>query len=328
MPRALICGVSGQDGAYLAALLLDKGYQVHGTTRDVATLPLSNLRALGLLDRVAITSMAPTDYGSVLAVLDQVAPDEVYLLAGQTSVGLSYEQPVEAVQSIVLGTLNLLEAMRFRRRPVRLYHASSSECFGDIGRSAANEETPFSPQSPYAVAKASAHWLVANYRAAYGLYACNGILFNHESPLRPQRFVTRKVVAAAARIWRGEREPLRLGRLDVVRDWGWAPEYVESMWAMLQQPSPADLVIATGTSSPLSSLVAQAFDQFGLDWRDHVVIDAALVRPADQAWSQGDPRRAAAQLGWQSRCDLAEIVRRLCDAERQIPSAGATLRAR
>lgn len=233
--KALICGVGGQDGAYLARLLLDKGYEVWGTSRDAQITEFRNLKLLGLDGRVALCSMAPNDFRSVLSILSRVAPDEIYFLAGQSSVGLSFEQPVETLESITVGTLNVLEAIRFLGGKIKLYHASSSECFGDVGRRPANENTPFQPRSPYAVAKASAHWIVRNYRESYGLFACSGILFNHESPLRPPRFVTRKIIDSALRIAKGERERLALGRLDIVRDWGWAPEYVEAMWAMLQR---------------------------------------------------------------------------------------------
>ena len=188
--KALICGIGGQDGAYLAQLLLNKGYEVWGTSRDAQASTFNNLNLLGIKEQAILVSMASNDFRSVLSTLKRSDPDEVYFLSGQTSVGLSFEQPVETLESITLGTLNLLEAIRFLDRPIKLYHAGSSECFGDVGTTASDEDSPFHPRSPYAVAKASAHWLVANYREAYGLFACNGILFNHESPLRPARFVT------------------------------------------------------------------------------------------------------------------------------------------
>jgi GDPmannose 4,6-dehydratase len=216
--RALICGISGQDGAYLAKLLLSKGSEVWGTSRDVQASEFRNLTTLGIADRVTLCSMAPNDFRSVLSVVALCKPDEIYFLAGQSSVGLSFEQPVETLESITIGALNILEAVRFFNKDIRIYHASSSECFGDVGKSAANEKTAFAPRSPYAVAKASAHYMVANYREAYGLYACSGLLFNHESPLRPARFVTKKVVDAAVRIARGSNEKLILGRLDISRD--------------------------------------------------------------------------------------------------------------
>lgn len=314
--RALICGVSGQDGAYLAALLLSKGYEVWGTSRDAQVASLGNLERLEIRDKIKLISMAPNDFRSVLTALSRSDPDELYFLAGQSSVGLSFEQPAETLESIAMGSLNLLEAIRFRDKPVKFYHASSSECFGDVGKHAANEKTPFHPRSPYAVAKASAHWLVANYRDAYGLFACNGILFNHESPLRPVRFVTRKITSAASRIANGSGEKLLLGRLDIVRDWGWAPEYVEAMWLMLQQSTPDDFVISTGEANSLQDFVSVAFDAVGLDWMDHVVTDQTLFRPTDIAWSQGDSGKANDILEWRSIVSMREVVSRLIDAER------------
>ena len=315
--RALICGVSGQDGAYLAKLLLAKGYEVWGSSRDIHIAQLRNLDNFGIREQLHLISMAPNDFRSVLSALQLSKPDEVYFLAGQSSVGLSFEQPVETLESITLGTLNMLEAVRFRGDPVRLYHASSSECFGDVGICAADEKTPFHPSSPYAVAKASAHWLVANYRQAYGLYACNGILFNHESPLRPSRFVTRKIVATAARIAKGSNEKLTLGRLDIVRDWGWAPEYVEAMWLMLQQQQPDDFVIATGLASSLQDFVEQTFLYFDLNWREHTLSSSEFFRPSDMNWSQGNPEKARRVLGWESRSDMPAVVKMLCAAECQ-----------
>jgi len=316
MKTALICGVSGQDGAYLARHLLNQGYRVVGTSRDAQTADFSNLIRLGIRQQVAVASMVLTDFRSTLQTLAKTEPDEIYNLAGQTSVGLSFEQPVETLESIATGTLNLLEAIRFLDRPIRLYNAGSSECFGDTGGVAANEDTPFRPRSPYAVAKATAHWEVANYREAYGLFACSGILFNHESPLRPERFVTRKIVAAAGRIARGSPERLRLGNLAVYRDWGWAPEYVEAMWRMLQLEEARDLVIATGVSHALEDFVAAAFAEHALDWRDHVVQDPALFRPAEIAYNGGDASQAQVLLNWQARYRMPDVVRLMVAAER------------
>jgi GDPmannose 4,6-dehydratase len=306
--KALICGIGGQDGAYLTQLLLAKGYQVWGTSRDAQMSSFANLRALGVREQVNLLSMAPTDFRSVLSALKRSDPDEVYFLAAQSSVGLSFDQPAETLESISSGTLNLLEAMRFLGKPVKFYHASSSECFGDLGQQAATENTPFRPRSPYAVAKASAHWLVANYREAYGLFACNGILFNHESPLRPERFVTQKIAYAARRIANGSRERLALGRLDIVRDWGWAPEYVEAMWRMMQADKPDDYIIATGESNTLENFVAAAFSAFGLNWKNHIDSDPTLFRPTDIAWSEGDPSKSSQELGWTAKARMKEIA--------------------
>jgi GDPmannose 4,6-dehydratase len=244
----------------------------------------------------------------------KIEPDEVYNLAGQSSVGLSFEQPVETLESIATGTLNLLEAIRFTGAPIRFYNAGSSECFGDIGDRAADEMTPFRPRSPYAVAKAAAFWEVANYREAYGLFACSGILFNHESPLRPQRFVTQKIVAAACQIAQGSSQQLHLGNLSIVRDWGWAPEYVEAMYLMLQQETPDDYAIATGESYSLEEFVAQAFAAVGLNWHEHVVTDSSLLRPTDLAISRGNPAKAKKKLGWQAQYKMQDIVRMMVEA--------------
>ena len=315
MKRAMICGVSGQDGALLANLLISKGYQVWGTSRDAQVANFGNLKTLGISSSVNLLSMAQTDFKSVLNSLSRSDPDEVYFLSGQSSVGLSFEQPAETIESISLGVLNLLEAIRFIGKPVRIYNASSSECFGDVGKQRATEEMPFHPRSPYGVAKASAHWLVTNYREAYGLFACNGILFNHESPLRPERFVTRKIVSSACRVSLGSNEKLHLGRLDVVRDWGWAPEYVEAMWKMLQIDIPGDYVIATGYSVKLQDFVARAFEYVDLDWKEHVDSDELLFRPSDIVHSSADPTKASKILGWSATTIMPQLVDRLMEAE-------------
>ena len=314
MNKALICGVGGQDGAYLARLLLDKGYEVYGTSRDVNVQRFGGLDSLGLNGRIKLLSMAPNDFRSVLQTLSLSQPDEIYNLAGQSSVGLSFEQPVETIESVAIGTLNLLETIRFIDRPIRLYSAGSSECFGDTGTARANEDTPFRPRSPYAVAKACAHNLVANYREAYGMHASTGILFNHESPLRPERFVTQKIIRGAARIARGELDVLPIGNLDIHRDWGWAPEYVDAMWRMLQQDSPSDYVIATGRTASLEEFVALAFGHFCLDWRNHVRQDTALLRPSDIRFGAADPSRARDRLGWQATVSLEELITSMCRA--------------
>lgn len=315
MKKALICGVSGQDGAYLAKLLLNQGYSVCGTSRDAQMSSFKNLVRLGIRDQVKLESAALTDFRSVLQVLMKNQPDEVYNLAGQSSVGLSFEQPVETLESISVGTLNLLEAIRFTGEPIKFYNAGSSECFGDIGTEAADETTPFRPRSPYAVAKSAAFWQVANYREAYGLFACSGILFNHESPLRPQRFVTQKIVATVSRIAQGSQEKLYLGNVGIKRDWGWAPEYVEAMYKILQQEEPDDYVIATGESYTLEEFVVAAFDSVGLNWQDYVITDRSLFRPTDLAISRGNPAKAKEKLGWQAQYKMPDIVRMMVEAK-------------
>jgi len=314
MKTALICGVSGQDGSYLAKLLLEKGYKVYGTSRDAQISSFRNLLRLGIREEVEYKSLVPTDFRSVLQVISQVKPDEVYNLAGQTSVGLSFDQPVETLESIATGTLNFLEAIRFIGEPIKFYNAGSSECFGDIGDRPADENTPFRPRSPYAVAKSTAFWQVANYREAYNLFASSGILFNHESPLRPARFVTQKIIAAACRIAKDKSEKLYLGNISVKRDWGWAPEYVEAMYLMLQEPQPDDYVIATGHSYSLEDLVHQAFSCVGLNWRDHVVTDPSLLRPTDLAVSKANPGKANEKLRWKAKYKMPEVVRMMVEA--------------
>ncbi len=308
---ALICGVSGQDGSYLAQLLLDKGYRVFGTSRDVQGSGFANLRQLGIKEQVQYISMVPEDFRSVLVALRKSSPDEIYYLAGQSSVGLSFEQPAETIQSITLGTLNVLEGCRMMDKQIRLYHAGSGECFGDTQGKPANEQTPFYPMSPYAVAKSSAYWLVNNYRDAYGLFACTGILFNHESPLRPERFVTQKIICAVKRIAQGSKERLKLGRLDIARDWGWAPEYVDAMWRMLQQDKAQDFVIATGTTMTLEEFVQAAFEQAGLHWRDYVIQDPSLFRPTDLAIGRADPGKAEKMLHWQASIRGVDVVKKM-----------------
>jgi GDPmannose 4,6-dehydratase len=307
--NALICGVSGQDGAYLARLLLDKGYQVHGTARDAQMATFGNLECLGVKSHITFHSMALNDFRSVLQVLAKVTPDEIYNLAGQSSVGLSFDQPVETLESISVGTLNLLEVIRFLQIPIRLYNAGSGECFGNTGGEPADENTPFRPRSPYAVAKSTAFWEIANYRDAYNLFACTGILFNHESPLRPERFVTRKIVNAACRIAGGSKEKLRLGNISIARDWGSAEEYVEAMWLMLQQDTPEDFVIATGETNTLEEFVAESFACVGLDWHDHVVSDQTLLRPSEIMVSRGNPEKAFVKLGWRAKLKMRDVIK-------------------
>jgi GDPmannose 4,6-dehydratase len=311
---ALITGIGGQDGAYLARLLVSKGYQVFGTSRDAGVSRFDSLAQLGVLGQVKLLSMAPNDFKSTLTAISKARPDEIYHLAGQTSVGLSFDQPSETIESITIGTLNILEALRFLALPARFYHASSSECFGDTAGLAADEHTPFNPVSPYAVAKCAAHWLVRNYREAHKMYAANGILFNHESELRPARFVTQKVVQAAYRISRGSTEKLVLGDLGMSRDWGWAPEYVEAMWQILQAEQADDFVVATGEANSLQDFVAEAFTCFGLDWTEHVQHSDQFTRPNEIPWSQGNPEKAHKMLGWRASKRMRDVVRILSAA--------------
>lgn len=315
--KALIFGVSGQDGAYLARFLLGKEYEVFGASRDAQISSFANLNTLGIHQQVKTVSVALNDFRSVLQTLNQLKPDEVYNLAGQSSVALSFEQPVETLESISVGALNILEAIRFIGRPVRFYNAGSSESFGDTNGVAADEQTPFRPRSPYAVAKSAAFWEVANYREAYNLFACSGILFNHESPLRPDRFVTQKIVKAVSRNACGSNERLQLGNISIARDWGWAPEYVEAMWLMLQQEQPDDFVIATGQTHALESFVTAAFAYVGLDWRNYVDTDTSLYRPTEILWGGGSPIKAYKKLGWKAKSCMHDVVKKMIDAARE-----------
>ena len=308
--KALILGISGQDGAYLAELLLMKGYEVHGTSRDHEVSYFGNLRKLGIHDKVQLTSMVTSDFRSVLTVLQKTNPDEIYNLAGQSSVGMSFDYPVETFDSIMIGTMNLLECIRMLKRPVRFYNAGSSECFGNTP-SPANEQTAFRPRSPYATAKAAAHFAVANYREAYGLFAATGILFNHESPLRPARFVTQKIITTAVRIAGGSEERLELGNLEIYRDWGFAPEYVDAMWRILQRDSPEDFVIATGQMYSLKAFVEKVFETLGLQASDHVDCRPSLLRPSDITYSVGNPEKALKLLSWQAGTKVESVIEKL-----------------
>ncbi len=324
--RALIFGIGGQDGGYLARLLLSKGYDVHGTSRDAEVAAFDGLKQLSVYSKVRLHSANLNEFRSVIQVLRDVAPSEIYNLSAQSSVGLSFDQPIETVKSIIDATLNVMEAMRFLGGKTRYYNASSSEMFGDTGTSPATETTPFHPRSPYGVSKAAAHWMVESYRKAYGLYACSGILFNHESPLRKERFVTQKIIRAAVDIHLGGDRSLQLGNIAVSRDWGWAPDYVEAMWLMLQQPEPDDYVIATGQTHTLEEFAKKAFQHLQLDWVKHVVSDQTLKRPYEIDYSVGNADKAADRLGWRASHAMPEIIGLLIDAELERRRNGSSQR--
>jgi GDPmannose 4,6-dehydratase len=308
---ALIAGITGQDGAYLARHLLEEGYRVVGSSRDAQSSDTSRLKRLGIDADIELISLAPTDFRSVLKALSSIEPSEVYNLAGQTSVGLSFEQPVECMESIAGGTLNFLEVLRHLNAPIRLFSAGSSECFGDTQQKPANEATAFHPRSPYAVAKSTAFWQVANYREAYGIYCCTGILANHESPLRPKRFVTQKIIDGVRRIELGVTNELRLGNLDIWRDWGWAPEYVAAMHQMLQGHVAKDYLIASGHTTSLREFVRMAFAAAGLEAEQYLISDDTLLRPSDLKYSSMDPSLIATELGWKAQILPSEIVQRM-----------------
>jgi GDPmannose 4,6-dehydratase len=309
--RALICGISGQDGAYLAYLLQSKGYEVWGTSRDAQTSEFKGLKALNIFDKVKILTMSPEDFPSVLKVFSEVKPHEIYNLAGQSSVGVSFEFPLETMSSVATGTLNQLEAIRSLDKSIRFFNAGSGECFGNTGTLAANESSEFRPLSPYAVAKAAATWHVAVYRKSYDLFACTGILFNHESPLRQKHFVTSKIVSTAKRIAAGSDEKLKLGNIEIRRDWGWAPEYMEAVWRILNRKSPDDFIVATGTTQSLQDFVKTVFEEARLDWQNHVIVDPSLFRPSDAIVSVGNSSKAKRLLDWQPKTIGSEIPKRM-----------------
>ena len=315
---ALITGITGQDGCYLARHLLGLGYRVIGTSRDAESARSGNLQRIGIADAIELRSMNPTDFRSVLQVISTHKPDELYNLAGQTSVGASFEHHVETLESIGIATLNFLEVIRLYAPQVRFYNACSSECFGHAASGRFDEDSPFRPRSPYAVAKSQSFWEINIYREAYGLFASSGILFNHESPLRHPRFVTRKVVSTALRIANGSHERLSLGNTAVIRDWGWAPEYVTAMHLILQHETPRDYVIATGTECSLNDFVGEVFRTVGLDATRHVDIDQSLFRPSELQRSVGNPARATAHLGWRATKDWRAVAKAMVDADSKI----------
>ena len=316
MKTALIWGISGQDGSFLAELLLKKDYRVVGVSRDVMGSTFNNLVKLGIKEKVDLRSASLNDFRSVLQVLNQEEPDEIYNLAGQSSVGLSFEQPVETFESISIANLNLLEAIRFLSiSGLKLYNAGSSEIYGNTGGKRVKEDFKIRPRSPYGVAKAAALWQVANYREAYNLYACTGILFNHESYLRPERFVTQKIIKTACRIKKGLEKKLKLGNIDIKRDWGWAPEYVEAMWLMLQQDKAEDYIVATGKTYSLEGFVKTAFSILDLDWEEYVETDSGLLRPTDIESIYANPEKAENKLNWEAKFAMREIVKLMIEKE-------------
>ena len=311
--RALIIGISGQDGAYLARYLLAFGYEVIGTSRDADNNAFVNLERLNIKKRVTTDSLSTTDFRSVAQALQKYAPQEVYNLSGQSSVGLSFNQPGETIESHLQATINILEVIKFLGLPIRFYNACSSECFGDSSsKKPANEESTFQPCSPYAVGKAAAFWAVANYREAYDLFACSGILGNHESPLRPERFVTQKIIRTVQQIANGEAKNLTLGDTSVIRDWGLSEEYVQAMAMMLQQDQAQDFVIATGESCSLEDFVQMSFAELGLNFEKYLKVDQSLFRPADIRSSYLDPSKANEVLGWQAKGKVKQVIQTLC----------------
>lgn len=313
MKRALITGITGQDGSYLAELLLEKGYEVYGLRRRTSTPNYENVAAIQ--DQVRWVSGDLTDLASLIEAVRVSDPDEVYNLAAQSFVAASWPQPIATGQITALAVTNMLEAVRIVKPKARFYQASSSEMFGKVVETPQKETTPFYPRSPYGVAKVYGHWITVNYRESFNMYACSGILFNHESPRRGLEFVTRKVTNAAARIKLGLDHELRMGNLDALRDWGYAGDYVKAMWLMLQQEEPDDYVIATGEMHSVRELLEVAFGYVGLDYRQYVVIDPAFVRPAEVDLLLGDSSKASSKLGWKREVDFKQLVEMMVDRD-------------
>lgn len=317
MKKALITGVTGQDGSYLAQFLIEKGYSVVGIARRSSTSEhsLTRLKWLGIENDLELVDGDITDLSVLIRIVEMSQPDEVYNLAAQSFVKTSWDQPILTGAVTGIGAVNLLEAVRNVKPDARYYQASTSEMFGLIQEPMQRESTPFYPRSPYAAAKLYAHWMTINYRESFNMFACNGILFNHESPLRGIEFVTRKVTDAVARIKHGLQSELRLGNIDAKRDWGHARDYVEAMWLMLQQNNPEDYVIATGYTTTVRDMCEIAFEYVGLNTDDHVVIDSKYFRPAEVEVLLGDPAKAKANLGWEPKISLKEMICEMVDAD-------------
>jgi len=316
LKTALLTGITGQDGAYLAKLLLEKNYNVYGAVRDATNPSLINLTFLGITDAVQLISTNLRDLSNVIRLLEKVQPGEIYNLASQSSVGRSFEQPIGTVEFNVLSTINLLEAIRFLALDARFYQASSSEMFGKVSQLPVTEETTLHPVSPYGISKAAAHWITVNYREAYELFSCCGILFNHESVLRAGHFVTKKILSTAVRISKRSREKLQLGNIEIKRDWGYAPEYVKAMWLMLQQENADDFVIATGEPHSVAEFTAKVFNCVGLDWKEHVVTDERFYRPSEINIIYGDPSKARINLRWDYSLSFDDLIGLLVEEER------------
>lgn len=306
--RALIVGISGQDGAYLTRFLLSKGYKVFGTSRNISDDRTERLRSLNVLRQTTLIQADPSSFSDVLDFVVDIQPSEIYNLSGQSSVGLSFQKPLETFSSIALATINILEAIRLKNKDIKFYNAGSGEVFGNTGGKAAVEDTHLNPVSPYGLAKAHAMMQVSSYRSTYGMHACTGILFNHESPLRPERYVTQKIIRAACRIGCGSSEKLLLGNIDISRDWGYAAEYVEAMWAILQCEQPQDFVVATGHTHSLEYFIQRAFEYFNLDWKDHIKVDKGLLREADITTGIADPSKAEKLLNWKASYLLDDVI--------------------
>ncbi len=308
---ALIIGISGQDGAYLTDLLLKNNYTILGTSREPNLYSRANFKKLGINEDVDIKKLDPTNFKEVKDIITNINPCEIYNLTGQSSVGMSFKDPISTFESISISTLNILEVIRIYNKNIKYYNASSGEMFGDLQKGSANENTNFNPKSPYAVAKVAAHLQVRVYRESYGLFASSGILFNHESPLRNDKFVSTKIIKAVVNINNGNQTSLELGNIDIKRDWGYAREYVEAMWKMLQIKHPEDLVIATGESYSLRDFVESAFSYFNLNYEEHLICNSNYERPNEITSVQADPSKAYDILGWKARTNMHNLIKKL-----------------
>jgi GDPmannose 4,6-dehydratase len=317
MKKALITGVTGQDGAYLSEFLLGKGYEVKGITRDNSDVRTQNLRYLGVLNDIELIQADLLDLSNLLRIIKEHQPDEIYNLAAQSSVGLSFEQPIGTLEFNIISTANILEAIRNIRPETRFYNASSSEMYGRIKPEnlPVTEETVLHPVSPYSISKASAHWITINYREAYNLYAVCGILFNHESALRGENFVTKKILDGALRISKGLAENITLGNLNISRDWGYAPEYIKAMWLMLQQEIPDDYIICSGEANTLENFTKTVFKETGVDYEKHVEFSKKLFRPVDLEIIYGDNSKAKRNLNWEYNITFDELIKKLVKDE-------------
>ena len=315
MKSAFITGITGQDGAYLAKLLLNKGYKVYGLIARRATPTTWRLQFLDIENQVELINGDLTDLPSIIRAINKAKPSEVYNLGAQSFVGASWQQPVVTAQATGMGVLHVLEAIRLTDQSVKFYQASSSEMFGLVQEPLQSEKTPFYPRSPYGVAKLFGHWMTVNYRESFNMFACSGILFNHESPIRGIEFVTRKVTDAVARIKLGKQQELRLGNIDAQRDWGFAGDYVEAMWLMLQQNQADDYVVATGRTTTVRDMCKIAFEYVGLNYEDYVVIDPTFYRPAEVEILLGNPAKAKRVLGWEAKTSLNTLIEMMVDAD-------------
>jgi len=323
MKKALITGITGQDGAYLSRLLLQKGYQVCGVVRKDAEPDTAGLQYLGIAGDVELVPLQLMDLKEVVGLIERIRPDEIYNLAAQSSVAASLKDPINTVEFNVRSALNVLDAMRVLSSRAKFYQASSSEMFGKVNDLPVTEKTVLHPLSPYAISKATGHWLAVNFREAYNLFCCCGILFNHESVLRPSYFVTKKILSTAVRIRRGAKEKLKLGNIAIRRDWGYAPEYVKAMWLMLQQEKADDYILATNEAHSLEEFVSAVFEVLKLNWRDHVEIDLGLYRPADIEVMRGDPRKAKEKLNWEYDISFPQLIETLVREEQEMQNSSS-----